>query len=78
MVQEKILEYIQHWYLTIYEQSPQYKEDLGHIYDMYRLLQYKGWGILSTAPIEIWLYLGYRFPTLKEDSAKVMKATHVW
>ena len=57
MVQEKILEFIQQWNQSIYEVS-KYKEDLGHLNDMYRLLQYKG----------------YRFPSVKEDSAKVLRA----
>lgn len=54
--QEKILELIQQWNFLLHEDS-KYKQDLAHINDMYRLLQYKG----------------YTFPTLKEDAALVMK-----
>ncbi|KAF8423879.1 VHS domain-containing protein [Tirmania nivea] len=54
-VQLKILEAIEEWRWTICETS-RYKEDLGFIRDMHRLLSYKG----------------YQFPEVRKDDAAVL------
>ncbi|EME40332.1 hypothetical protein DOTSEDRAFT_74959 [Dothistroma septosporum NZE10] len=54
-VQQKILELIQEWRQTICETS-KYKEDLGFIRDMHRLLHYKG----------------YQFPQVRREDAAVL------
>ncbi|KAI0474937.1 VHS domain-containing protein [Xylariaceae sp. FL0804] len=54
-VQSKILELIEEWRSTICETS-RYKEDLGFIRDMHRLLSYKG----------------YHFPEVRRDDAAVL------
>ncbi|KAK7932278.1 hypothetical protein PG985_002990 [Apiospora marii] len=54
-VQTKILEAIEEWRSTICETS-RYKEDLGFIRDMHRLLSYKG----------------YSFPEVRRDDAAVL------
>ncbi|KAF3013081.1 hypothetical protein G7054_g6336 [Neopestalotiopsis clavispora] len=54
-VQAKILEAIEEWRSTICETS-RYKEDLGFIRDMHRLLSYKG----------------YTFPEVRRDDAAVL------
>lgn len=54
-VQMKILEAIEEWRSTICETS-RYKEDLGFIRDMHRLLSYKG----------------YSFPEVRRDDAAVL------
>ncbi|KAI0121693.1 VHS domain-containing protein [Xylariales sp. AK1849] len=54
-VQSKILEAIEEWRSTICETS-RYKEDLGFIRDMHRLLSYKG----------------YMFPEVRRDDAAVL------
>ncbi|KAH6638562.1 VHS domain-containing protein [Truncatella angustata] len=54
-VQGKILEAIEEWRSTICETS-RYKEDLGFIRDMHRLLSYKG----------------YTFPEVRRDDAAVL------
>ncbi|KAF3763783.1 VHS-domain-containing protein [Cryphonectria parasitica EP155] len=54
-VQMKILEAIEEWRSTICETS-RYKEDLGFIRDMHRLLSYKG----------------YTFPEVRKDDAAVL------
>ncbi|KAH9890734.1 VHS-domain-containing protein [Xylariomycetidae sp. FL2044] len=54
-VQSKILEAIEEWRSTICETS-RYKEDLGFIRDMHRLLTYKG----------------YHFPEVRRDDAAVL------
>ncbi|KAF6837534.1 vhs domain-containing protein [Colletotrichum musicola] len=54
-VQMKILEAIEEWRSTICETS-RYKEDLGFIRDMHRLLSYKG----------------YTFPEVRRDDAAVL------
>ncbi|KAH7018076.1 VHS domain-containing protein [Microdochium trichocladiopsis] len=54
-VQNKILEAIEEWRSTICETS-RYKEDLGFIRDMHRLLSYKG----------------YMFPEVRRDDAAVL------
>ncbi|KAI1411580.1 VHS-domain-containing protein [Hypoxylon sp. FL1857] len=54
-VQAKILEAIEEWRSTICETS-RYKEDLGFIRDMHRLLSYKG----------------YHFPEVRRDDAAVL------
>ncbi|KAK7976314.1 hypothetical protein PG989_014777 [Apiospora arundinis] len=54
-VQTKILEAIEEWRSTICETS-RYKEDLGFIRDMHRLLSYKG----------------YAFPEVRRDDAAVL------
>ncbi|ORY61005.1 VHS domain-containing protein [Pseudomassariella vexata] len=54
-VQTKILEAIEEWRSTICETS-RYKEDLGFIRDMHRLLSYKG----------------YTFPEVRRDDAAVL------
>ncbi|KAI9680140.1 MAG: hypothetical protein M1829_001377 [Trizodia sp. TS-e1964] len=54
-VQLKILEAIEEWRGTICQTS-RYKEDLGYIRDMHRLLSYKG----------------YRFPEVRKEDAAVL------
>ncbi|KAL8700556.1 MAG: hypothetical protein Q9201_005386 [Fulgogasparrea decipioides] len=54
-VQMKILEAIEEWRMTICQTS-RYKEDLGFIRDMHRLLSYKG----------------YRFPEIRREDAAVL------
>ncbi|WPH04271.1 Hypothetical protein R9X50_00716000 [Acrodontium crateriforme] len=54
-VQNRVLELIEEWRRTICETS-KYKEDLGFIRDMHRLLTYKG----------------YQFPTVKREDAAVL------
>ncbi|KAG5984869.1 hypothetical protein E4U55_002797 [Claviceps digitariae] len=54
-VQAKILEAIEEWRVTICETS-RYKEDLGFIRDMHRLLSYKG----------------YMFPEVRREDAAVL------
>jgi hypothetical protein len=54
-VQNKILELIEEWRRTICETS-KYKEDLGFIRDMHRLLHYKG----------------YQFPEVRREDAAVL------
>ncbi|OJJ89611.1 VHS domain protein [Aspergillus glaucus CBS 516.65] len=54
-VQHRILESIEEWRQTICQTS-RYKEDLGHIRDMHRLLLYKG----------------YMFPEIRADDAAVL------
>ncbi|PSR97733.1 ADP-ribosylation factor-binding protein GGA1 [Coniella lustricola] len=54
-VQMKILEAIEEWRSTICETS-RYKEDLGFVRDMHRLLSYKG----------------YTFPEVRKDDAAVL------
>lgn len=59
-VQTKILEAIQEWRMTICETS-RYKEDLGFIRDMHRLLLYKG----------------YTFPEVRREDAAVLNPSDV-
>lgn len=59
-VQTKILEAIEEWRSTICETS-RYKEDLGFIRDMHRLLSYKG----------------YAFPEVRRDDAAVLNPSDV-
>ena len=59
-VQSKILEAIEEWRSTICETS-RYKEDLGFIRDMHRLLSYKG----------------YVFPEVRRDDAAVLNPSDV-
>ncbi|KAK7757597.1 ARF-binding protein [Diatrype stigma] len=59
-VQAKILEAIEEWRSTICETS-RYKEDLGFIRDMHRLLSYKG----------------YIFPEVRRDDAAVLNPSDV-
>ncbi|KAI5304456.1 hypothetical protein KEM56_006477 [Ascosphaera pollenicola] len=54
-VQHRILESIEEWRQTICQTS-RYKEDLGHIRDMHRLLVYKG----------------YSFPEIRREDAAVL------
>ncbi|KJX97763.1 vhs domain-containing protein [Zymoseptoria brevis] len=54
-VQNKILELIEEWRRTICETS-KYKEDLGFVRDMHRLLHYKG----------------YQFPEVRRENAAVL------
>ncbi|KKA24736.1 VHS domain protein [Rasamsonia emersonii CBS 393.64] len=54
-VQHRILEFIEEWRQTICQTS-RYKEDLGHIRDMHRLLLYKG----------------YTFPEIRREDAAVL------
>ncbi|KAK2749218.1 hypothetical protein FQN57_006834 [Myotisia sp. PD_48] len=54
-VQQRILEAIEEWRQTICQTS-KYKEDLGHIRDMHRLLLYKG----------------YMFPEVRREDAAVL------
>jgi hypothetical protein len=59
-VQAKILEAIEEWRGTICETS-RYKEDLGFIRDMHRLLSYKG----------------YVFPEVRREDAAVLNPSDV-
>lgn len=59
-VQMKILEAIEEWRSTICETS-RYKEDMGFIRDMHRLLSYKG----------------YTFPEVRRDDAAVLNPSDV-
>lgn len=59
-VQTKILESIEEWRATICQTS-KYKEDLGFIRDMHRLLLYKG----------------YMFPEVRRDDAAVLNPSDV-
>lgn len=59
-VQAKILEAIEEWRGTICETS-RYKEDLGFIRDMHRLLSYKG----------------YAFPEVRREDAAVLNPSDV-
>lgn len=59
-VQNKILEAIEEWRSTICQTS-RYKEDLGFIRDMHRLLLYKG----------------YMFPEVRMDDAAVLNPSDV-
>jgi len=59
-VQMKILEAIEEWRRTICETS-RYKEDLGFIRDMHRLLTYKG----------------YTFPEIRKEDAAVLNPSDV-
>lgn len=59
-VQSKILEAIEEWRLTLCETS-RYKEDLGFIRDMHRLLSYKG----------------YVFPEVRREDAAVLNPSDV-
>lgn len=59
-VQAKILEAIEEWRLTICETS-RYKDDLGFIRDMHRLLSYKG----------------YVFPEVRREDAAVLNPSDV-
>lgn len=59
-VQMKILEAIEEWRSTICQTS-RYKEDLGFIRDMHRLLSYKG----------------YMFPEVRRDDAAVLNPSDV-
>jgi hypothetical protein len=59
-VQNKILEAIAEWRQTICQTS-RYKEDLGFIKDMHRLLLYKG----------------YMFPEVRREDAAVLNPTDV-
>lgn len=59
-VQQRILESIEEWRQTICEHS-RYKEDLGFIRDMHRLLLYKG----------------YRFPQIRREDAAVLNPSEV-
>lgn len=59
-MQNKILELIEEWRSTICQTS-KYKEDLGFIRDMHRLLSYKG----------------YMFPEVKREDAAVLNASDV-
>jgi hypothetical protein len=59
-VQAKILEAIEEWRVTICETS-RYREDLGFIRDMHRLLSYKG----------------YMFPEIRHEDAAVLNPSDV-
>ena len=59
-VQSKILEAIEEWRVTICDTS-RYKEDLGFIRDMHRLLSYKG----------------YTFPEVRREDAAVLNPSDV-
>lgn len=56
----RILEAIEEWRLTICQTS-RYKEDLGFIRDMHRLLSYKG----------------YIFPQIRQEDAAVLNPSDV-
>ena len=58
--QMKILEAIEEWRSTICQTS-RYKEDLGYIRDMHRLLSYKG----------------YTFPEVRKEDAAVLNESDV-
>jgi hypothetical protein len=60
-VQNKILGLIEEWRSTICQTS-RYKEDLGYIRDMHRLLSFKG----------------YVFPEVKMEDAAVLNPSDVW
>lgn len=59
-VQHRILESIEEWRQTICQTS-RYKEDLGYIRDMHRLLLYKG----------------YVFPEIRHEDAAVLNPSDV-
>ncbi len=59
-VQHRILESIEEWRQTICQTS-RYKDDLGHIRDMHRLLLYKG----------------YVFPEIRREDAAVLNPSDV-
>lgn len=59
-VQNRILELIEEWRQTICATS-RYKEDLGFIRDMHRLLSYKG----------------YIFPEIRKEDAAVLNPSDV-
>ena len=59
-VQNKILELIEEWRSTICQNS-RYKDDLGFIRDMHRLLNYKG----------------YMFPEVRKEDAAVLNPSDV-
>ena len=59
-VQNKILEEVEEWRSTICMHS-KYKDDLGYIRDMHRLLSYKG----------------YVFPEVKKEDAAVLNPSEV-
>lgn len=59
-VQNKILELLEEWRQTICQTS-RYKEDLGFIRDMHRLLAYKG----------------YSFPAVRKEDAAVLNPSDV-
>ena len=59
-VQNKILELIEEWRQTICQTS-RYKDDLGFIRDMHRLLSYKG----------------YIFPEVRKEDAAVLNPSDV-
>lgn len=59
-VQHRILESIEEWRQTICQTS-RYKEDLGFIRDMHRLLLYKG----------------YMFPDIRHEDAAVLNPSDV-
>ena len=56
----KVLELIEEWRSTICQTS-RYKEDLGYIRDMHRLLSYKG----------------YIFPEVRREDAAVLNSSDV-
>lgn len=56
----KILELLEEWRSTICQTS-RYKEDLGFIRDMHRLLSYKG----------------YQFPEVRQEDAAVLNSSDV-
>ena len=59
-MQSRILELIEEWRQTICQTS-RYKEDLGFIRDMHRLLSYKG----------------YMFPEVRKEDAAVLNPSDV-
>ena len=59
-VQSRILELIEEWRQTICQTS-RYKEDLGFVRDMHRLLSYKG----------------YMFPEVRKEDAAVLNPSDV-
>ena len=59
-VQLKVLELIEEWRQTICQTS-RYKDDLGFIRDMHRLLSYKG----------------YMFPEIRREDAAVLNPSDV-
>ena len=59
-VQNKILELIEEWRQTICQNS-RYRDDLGFIRDMHRLLSYKG----------------YMFPEVRREDAAVLNPSDV-
>lgn len=59
-VQQRILELIEEWRQTICQTS-RYKEDLGFVRDMHRLLLYKG----------------YAFPEVRREDAAVLNPSDV-